>query len=219
MRSGWPTTPTAWWNPPWLVAWQRMWWACRYHLTRLPDGLVWWAAAPNGEHAAAWLCEQSARRPMLQPRQQSLVDELLSLAGKCRYGSRGSVRPAGGSCPECYPRRRTPAAVPAASGRSWRPSSTSPAPRRRGRIFLRLSGPFWPAVAAFSAGTTTAPSSASVVLSCLNRTPSGSSSWPPTSACPHEEIRYGVRQGRGVRPDGRCSSIRCRRSIWRALRL
>ncbi len=59
-----------------------MWWACRYHLTGLPDGLEWWAAAPNDQHAAAWLREQSARRPLLQPRQQSLVDELLSLAGE-----------------------------------------------------------------------------------------------------------------------------------------
>ncbi|MEV8597574.1 Helicase associated domain protein [Streptomyces sp. NPDC052012] len=76
------TALDAWWNPPWSVAWQRMWWACRHHLTGLPDGLEWWAAAPNGEHAAAWLREQSARRPLLQPRQQSLVDELLSLAGE-----------------------------------------------------------------------------------------------------------------------------------------
>ncbi|MBY8844585.1 Helicase associated domain protein [Streptomyces sp. SP2-10] len=76
------TALDAWWNPPWPVAWQRTWWACRYHLTGLPDGLEWWAAAPNGEHAAAWLREQSARRPLLQPRQQSLVDELLSLAGE-----------------------------------------------------------------------------------------------------------------------------------------
>ncbi|MFI6567050.1 Helicase associated domain protein [Streptomyces sp. NPDC050534] len=75
-------TIDGWWNPPWPVAWQRMWWACRYHLTGLPDDLEWWAAAPNGEHAAAWLREQSARRPLLQPRQRSLVDELLSLAGE-----------------------------------------------------------------------------------------------------------------------------------------
>lgn len=58
-----------------------MWWACRHHLTGLPDDLEWWPGAPDGEHTAAWLREQSARRPLLQPRQRHLVDELLSLAG------------------------------------------------------------------------------------------------------------------------------------------
>lgn len=59
----------AWWNPPWPVAWQRMWWACRYHLTGLPDGVEWWPDAPNDEHAAAW------------PREQSTQGALLSLTG------------------------------------------------------------------------------------------------------------------------------------------
>lgn len=69
------------WNPPWPVAWQRTWWACRYHLTGLPDGVEWWPGAPNDEHAAAWLREQSARRTLLLSGQQCLVDELLSLTG------------------------------------------------------------------------------------------------------------------------------------------
>ncbi|MFF3467584.1 Helicase associated domain protein [Streptomyces sp. NPDC002619] len=71
----------AWWNPPWPVAWQRMWWACRYHLTGLPDGVEWWPGAPNDEHAAAWLREQSARRTLLLSEQRRLVDELLSPTG------------------------------------------------------------------------------------------------------------------------------------------
>lgn len=72
----------AWWNPPWPVAWQRMWWASRYHLTGLPDGVEWWPDAPNDEHITAWLWEQSARRTLLLPEQQCLVDELLSLTGE-----------------------------------------------------------------------------------------------------------------------------------------
>ena len=71
----------AWWNPPWPVAWQRMWWACRYHLTGLPDGVEWWPGAPNDEYTAAWLREQSARRTLLLSEQRRLVDELLSLTG------------------------------------------------------------------------------------------------------------------------------------------
>ncbi|MFD4552272.1 hypothetical protein [Streptomyces sp. NPDC058466] len=64
------------------MAWQRMWWACRYHLTGLPDGVEWWPGTPNDEHAAAWLREQSARRPLLQPGQRQFINELLSLAGE-----------------------------------------------------------------------------------------------------------------------------------------
>lgn len=58
-----------------------MWWASRYHLTGLPDGVEWWPDAPNDEHITAWLREQSARRTLLLPEQQRLVDELLSLTG------------------------------------------------------------------------------------------------------------------------------------------
>ncbi|MGW8954735.1 Helicase associated domain protein [Streptomyces sp. NPDC055709] len=76
------TTLDAWWNPPWPIAWQRTWWTCRYHLDGLPHGLEWWPGAPDAEHTAAWLREQSARRPLLRPGQQRLVDELLSLAGR-----------------------------------------------------------------------------------------------------------------------------------------
>ncbi|MGW0211349.1 transposase, partial [Streptomyces sp. NPDC003233] len=76
------TAIDVWWNPPWPIAWQRMWRTCRYHLTGLPRGLDWWPGAPDAEHAAAWLREQSARRPLLQPGQRRLVDELLSLAGR-----------------------------------------------------------------------------------------------------------------------------------------
>ncbi|MGY5060005.1 Helicase associated domain protein [Streptomyces sp. 900105755] len=75
------TALDAWWNPPWPVAWQRMWWASRYHLTGLPDGVEWWPGAPNDEHITAWLREQSARRTLLFPEQRRLVDELLSLTG------------------------------------------------------------------------------------------------------------------------------------------
>ncbi|MFJ2607944.1 helicase associated domain-containing protein [Streptomyces sp. NPDC087425] len=75
------TALDAWWNPPWPVAWQRMWWACRYHLAGLPRDLQWWPDAPDSAHAASWLCRQTARRPLLQPGQQRLVDELLSPAG------------------------------------------------------------------------------------------------------------------------------------------
>jgi transposase len=70
----------AWWNPPWPVAWQRMWWASRYHLAGLPDGLAWWPGAPQAEQALAWLGEQQARRPLLQPQQQDLVGQLEALA-------------------------------------------------------------------------------------------------------------------------------------------
>ena len=60
---------------------KRMWWASRYHLTGLPDGVEWWPGAPNDEHITAWLREQSARRTLLLPEQRRLVDELLSLTG------------------------------------------------------------------------------------------------------------------------------------------
>ncbi|MEU6557959.1 Helicase associated domain protein [Streptomyces sp. NPDC046915] len=81
-RMGWHLSAIdAWWNPPWPIAWQRMWWTSRCHLTGLPEDLEWWPGAPDAEHAAAWLCEQSARRPLLQSGQRQLVDELLSLAG------------------------------------------------------------------------------------------------------------------------------------------
>ncbi len=75
------TALDAWWNPPWPVAWQRMWWACRYHLAGLPDGLAWWPGAPDAEQATAWLGEQQARRPLLHPQQQDLVGQLGALAG------------------------------------------------------------------------------------------------------------------------------------------
>ncbi|MET7695120.1 Helicase associated domain protein [Streptomyces sp. NPDC005483] len=72
----------AWWNPPWPIAWQRMWWAARHHLSGLPDGVQWWPDAPTADHAAAWLGQQAARRHLLQPAQQNLVDELIVLAGQ-----------------------------------------------------------------------------------------------------------------------------------------
>ena len=75
------TVLDAWWNPPWPVGWQRMWRAASYHLAGLADGVVWWSGAPGAEYAAAWLCEQAARRPLLEIGQQRLVDELLSVAG------------------------------------------------------------------------------------------------------------------------------------------
>jgi hypothetical protein len=71
----------AWWNPPWPVAWQRMWWASRYHMTGLPDGVEWWPDAPNDEHAAAWLREQSTQGALLLSQQRLLIDELLPPTG------------------------------------------------------------------------------------------------------------------------------------------
>ncbi|WP_143674577.1 MULTISPECIES: Helicase associated domain protein [Streptomyces] len=70
------------WNPSWPVVWQRTWWAARYHLTGLPKGTVWWPDAPEPEYTAVWLREQLARRPLLQPGQRSLVEQLLPLAGE-----------------------------------------------------------------------------------------------------------------------------------------
>ncbi|MBA6439942.1 transposase [Streptomyces sp. GMR22] len=74
------TALDAWWDPLWPIAWQRMWWACRHHLTGLPDGMTWWPGAPGADHAHAWLTQQTARRPLLQPGQQSLVDDLTALS-------------------------------------------------------------------------------------------------------------------------------------------
>jgi hypothetical protein len=71
----------AWWNPPWPIAWQRMWWAARYHWGGLPEGVQWWPGAPNADHAAAWLHQQTTHRALLQPAQNTLVDELIALAG------------------------------------------------------------------------------------------------------------------------------------------
>ncbi|OIJ92419.1 Helicase associated domain protein [Streptomyces monashensis] len=70
-----------WWNPPWPIPWQQMWWTCRHRLSGLPHHLAWWPDAPNREYAIAWLSEQAARRPLLQPGQQDMVEELLALAG------------------------------------------------------------------------------------------------------------------------------------------
>ncbi|MFF7763970.1 transposase [Streptomyces griseorubiginosus] len=71
-----------WWNPPWPIAWQRMWWAARHHLTGLPTGVQWWPGAPNADRTQAWLHQQKARRPLLHAGQNGLVDELIALAGQ-----------------------------------------------------------------------------------------------------------------------------------------
>ncbi|MFE2718904.1 transposase [Streptomyces mirabilis] len=71
-----------WWDPPWPVTWQRRWWACRHHLAGLPDGLALWPGAPDAEQATAWLDQQAARRPLLQPGQQDLIDELTALTSR-----------------------------------------------------------------------------------------------------------------------------------------
>ncbi|MGV9551854.1 Helicase associated domain protein [Streptomyces ardesiacus] len=76
------TALDAWWNPPWPIAWQRMWWAARYHLSELPGGVEWWPGAPNADHASAWLDQQAARRLLLQPTQRDLVDDLVALASQ-----------------------------------------------------------------------------------------------------------------------------------------
>ncbi|MEU3855292.1 transposase [Streptomyces sp. NPDC029554] len=71
----------AWWNPPWPIAWQRMWWTSLHHLNGLGKDLQWWPGAPDAEHTAAWLQQQHARRPLLHPGQQQLVDDLVALTG------------------------------------------------------------------------------------------------------------------------------------------
>ncbi|WP_353850171.1 transposase [Streptomyces phaeoluteigriseus] len=76
------TAIDTWWDPPWPVAWQRMWWACRHHLAGLPDGLAWWPGAPDAEQATAWLGEQQDRQPLPHPQQQDLIGQLEALAGK-----------------------------------------------------------------------------------------------------------------------------------------
>ncbi|MFF4307949.1 transposase [Streptomyces sp. NPDC001601] len=55
--------------------------ACHHHLTGLPQGLQWWPGAPDADQATAWLAQQTARRPLLQPAQQNLLDNLTALAG------------------------------------------------------------------------------------------------------------------------------------------
>ncbi|MHC3475545.1 Helicase associated domain protein [Streptomyces sp. 7R007] len=74
------STLDAWWDPPWPIAWQRTWWACRHHQRGLPDGMTWWPGAPGADHADAWLTQQAARRPLLHPGQQDLIDELTALS-------------------------------------------------------------------------------------------------------------------------------------------
>ncbi|MGW1563379.1 transposase [Streptomyces sp. NPDC002144] len=76
------TALDAWWDPPWPLAWQRMWWGCRHHLTGLPQDLQWWPGAPGADHATAWLAQQAARRPLLHPGQQDLLDDLTALASQ-----------------------------------------------------------------------------------------------------------------------------------------
>ncbi|MFF2363822.1 transposase [Streptomyces sp. NPDC058122] len=71
----------AWWDPPWPLAWQRMWWTCRHHHCGLPEHLRWWPGAAGADHAGAWLHQQQARRLLLQPGQRDLLDELTALAG------------------------------------------------------------------------------------------------------------------------------------------
>ncbi|MXM68941.1 transposase [Streptomyces sp. HUCO-GS316] len=124
----------AWWNPPWPVAWQRTWQACRFHLTGLPDGVMWWPGAPGAEHTFAWLQEQAARRPLLHPGQQRLVDELLPVAGpllKWRprisdtaWQTLSPLLPArthtGGHRPRCERQILEAIVHVAVTGRSWR---------------------------------------------------------------------------------------------------
>ncbi|WP_399946227.1 transposase [Streptomyces sp. BBFR25] len=66
----------AWWNPPWSVQWQRMWWAARYRLAGLPEGCQWWPGAPETERSMTWLRRPRARRVLLHPGQQQLLDAL-----------------------------------------------------------------------------------------------------------------------------------------------
>ncbi|WP_406173224.1 transposase [Streptomyces canus] len=73
------TALDCWWNPPWPIAWQRMWWAARHHLSGLPPGVQWWPGAPTADRTAVWLHQQTARRPQLQPAQNDLVNELIAL--------------------------------------------------------------------------------------------------------------------------------------------
>ncbi|MFF0143074.1 transposase [Streptomyces sp. NPDC005227] len=69
-----------WWNPPWPLSWQRMWWAAHHHLNGLPDGTGWWPDAPSAEGALTWLRQQHTRTSLL-PGQQQLIAELMHTAG------------------------------------------------------------------------------------------------------------------------------------------
>ncbi|MFD5390793.1 transposase [Streptomyces sp. NPDC127074] len=77
------TALDCWWNPPWPIAWQRVWRAASYHLTGLPHGCHWWPGAPDTEHAAVWLARQSSRRALLHAGQQQLLDELARHTADC----------------------------------------------------------------------------------------------------------------------------------------
>ncbi|WP_159398256.1 transposase [Streptomyces aureocirculatus] len=195
----------AWWNPPRPVAWQRMWWACRYHLTGLPDGVEWWPGAPDDEHITAWLAEQSARRALLLPEQRRRVDELLSLTG---------------GMPVWRP-RISDVAWQTLSGLLPARSHTGGRPRGERQsleaiVHIACTGQAWtrlpPALGPFQAcrrrfirwrddGTLQQISRA--VLPEGAR--SGSNGWPPTPALP-EEIRHRVHQERGGHPMVRRSS-------------
>ncbi|MCT9010509.1 Helicase associated domain protein [Streptomyces rhizosphaerihabitans] len=70
-----------WWNPPWALSWQRMWWAAHHHLNGLPDGTQWWPDAPGKEGAVAWLRQQHTRTSLLLPGQRQLVADLMRVAG------------------------------------------------------------------------------------------------------------------------------------------
>ncbi|SFH04719.1 transposase [Streptomyces mirabilis] len=70
-----------WWNPPWPLSWQRMWWAAHHHLNGLPAATQWWPDVPGLEGALTWLRQQHARTPQLQPGQQHLTAQLMHACG------------------------------------------------------------------------------------------------------------------------------------------
>ncbi|KPH99477.1 putative transposase IS4/IS5 family [Actinobacteria bacterium OK006] len=71
-----------WWNPPWPLSWQRMWWAAHHHLHGLPAGTQWWPDAPGTQGALTWLRQQHARRSVLLTGQQQLTARLMRVGGQ-----------------------------------------------------------------------------------------------------------------------------------------
>lgn len=72
----------AWWNPPWALSWQRMWWAAHHHVHGLPEGARWWPDAPGAEGALTWLRQQHAHSSLLLPGQQQLIADLMRIGGR-----------------------------------------------------------------------------------------------------------------------------------------
>ncbi len=70
------TALDAWWNPPWPLDWQRCYWAARFHLHGLPEGVVWWPGRPDEGQTRQWLHEQHASWQHLHDKQRELMRSL-----------------------------------------------------------------------------------------------------------------------------------------------